>query len=70
MSDIVAELRDPYRPQGELRPLCLEAAEQIGRLRTALDVLLHETMYKDHPEASEMAIAALKQSGIDVRERG
>jgi hypothetical protein len=42
----------------------------IEQLRTALDVLLHETTYKDHPEASEMAIAALKKSGVDVRERG
>jgi regulator of replication initiation timing len=46
----------------------LRAANE--QLRTALDRLLHETMYKDHPEASEMAIAALKKSGVDVRERG
>jgi hypothetical protein len=31
---LIAALRDPYKPQGELRPLCLEAATEIERLRT------------------------------------
>lgn len=30
---LIATLRDPYKPQGELRPLCLEAADEIERLR-------------------------------------
>jgi hypothetical protein len=30
---LIAALRDPTKPQGELRPLCLEAAAEIERLR-------------------------------------
>jgi hypothetical protein len=37
MSGIVENLRDPYRPQSELRPLCLQAANEIERLRAAID---------------------------------
>jgi hypothetical protein len=35
-----------------------------ARLAAALDRLLHETMYKDHPGASQMAIDALKASEL------
>jgi len=31
------------------------------QLRTALEWLLNETMYRDHPEASQAAIDALKE---------
>jgi len=34
--------------------------EAIILLRTALDHLLHATMYKDHPRESQMAIDALE----------
>lgn len=30
---LIAALRDPYKPQGDLRPLCLQAADEIERLR-------------------------------------
>ncbi len=32
---------------------------QVAMLREALEVLLHATMYKDHPAESDLAIAAL-----------
>lgn len=34
---------------------------EIERLRHALDWLLHETMYKDHPEASQNAMDVLNR---------
>lgn len=33
--------------------------DEILRLRKALNWLLHETMYKDHPDASQNAIDVL-----------
>lgn len=65
MTDIVERLRNPFRPQGELRPLCLEAAEEIERLRAALNRLVNDSMYKDHPEASQMALDALQGTGLE-----
>lgn len=43
--------------------------EAIGLLRMALGRLLHDSMYKDHPEASQMAIDALKATGPYLEER-
>lgn len=37
MTDIVEKLKDPLKPQGELRPLCIEAAGEIERLRNYVD---------------------------------
>jgi UDP:flavonoid glycosyltransferase YjiC (YdhE family) len=37
---------------------------EIERLREALKRLLNDSMYKDHPEASQMAIDAL--GGVDA----
>ena len=36
-----------------------EKDEELERLRAALQRLLNDSMYKDHPEASQMAIDAL-----------
>lgn len=35
---------------------------QIGLQAEAADVLLHATMYKDHPAESQMLIDALKEA--------
>jgi hypothetical protein len=33
---LVEQLRDNLKPQGELRPLCLQAADEIERLRAII----------------------------------
>jgi len=60
MSDIVERLRDPYRPQGELRPLCQEAAAEIERLRAALQEIV--ALQYDHESMTDVARIALKGS--------
>lgn len=60
----------PYQDQapaadGEIFMLAEEIARLRGTvdlLRKALDWLLHETMYKDHPEASQNAIDVLART--------
>ena len=39
-----------------------EMNTQIGLQAEAADVLLHATMYKDHPAESQMLIDALKEA--------
>jgi hypothetical protein len=65
MTDIAWRLRKAAADYDEVgwHADVLEAADQIERLRAALARLLHETMYKDHPEASQMAIDALARTG-------
>jgi ketopantoate reductase len=57
MTDIVERLRRIAARSGDR--LDAEAADEIERLRAALRRLLNDSMYKDHPEASQMAIDAL-----------
>ena len=63
MSDILLRLR--LEKRYTMAPgLMEEAADEIERLRAALKRLVHDSMYKDHPEASQMAIDAL--GGVDA----
>ena len=60
--DIVERLRtiDVEEEAYITRALVQEASDVIERLRTALGRLVNDSMYKDHPEASQMAIDALQ----------
>jgi hypothetical protein len=37
IDELLSELTDSLKPQGELRPLCIEAAETITRLRNVVE---------------------------------
>jgi hypothetical protein len=41
-----------------------EAISEIESLRFALNRLVHDSMYKDHPEASQMALDALGKARL------
>lgn len=66
MTDLLERLREHDLPAHTARRLCGEAAAEIERLehenkrlRTSLERMLNDSMFKDHPEASQMAIDAL-----------
>jgi hypothetical protein len=65
VNELLEALRQPNRAFGvyknrSLGDLCREAADEIERLQAALRRLLNDSMYKDHPEASKMAMDALE----------
>jgi hypothetical protein len=47
----------------------MEGITEIEQLRSALDRLVNDSMYKDHPEASQAAIDALRGAGLDVTQK-
>jgi hypothetical protein len=67
--DIVEQLRDLVGPRRKRMKIgskmMLDAADEIEWLRSVLSRLVKDSMYKDHPEASQAAIDALEGTGFE-----